>query len=265
VGRELTPAELDELLGAYALDALDPDERDQVDAYLARTPAAVREVSELQETAAFLAHAGREAPEGLWARIEGALAEEPPGLRFDAPVAPVVAVAAAPSRPGRRRLATRVAAVAAGLVVVASIGVTAVLRGEMDDQQARLDRLSASVAHDGLARAAHAATMAPGSRVAMLTSADGAQRAKVVTMPDGTGYFMEHNLPALSAGRTYQLWVLTGSRATPSMVSVGVLGRRPEVTAFRTAASPMGFVVTVEPTPGVVEPDHEPMLEGYTA
>jgi hypothetical protein len=84
-------------------------------------------------------------------------------------------------------------------------------------------------------------------------------------MPDGTGYFMEHNLPPLAAGRTYQLWVLTGSRATPSMVSVGVLGRRPDVTAFRTAASPMGFVVTVEPAPGVVEPDHPPMLEGFTA
>jgi anti-sigma factor RsiW len=260
VGRELTPAELDELLGAYALDALDPDERVQVDAYLARTPAAVLEVSQLQETAALLAHAGREAPDGLWSRIEGSLAEEPPHLRLDAPVNSI-----APVRDRRRRLLTRAGAVAAGLVVVAAVGVTAVMHDEMDDQQTRLDRLSASVAHQGVARAAHAATMDPDSRVAMLASADGSRRAKVVTMPDGTGYFMEHNLPPLAAGRTYQLWVLTGSRATPSMVSVGVLGRRPDVTAFRTAASPMGFVVTVEPAPGVVEPDHPPMLEGFTA
>ena len=80
MGRELSPAELHELLGAYALDAVDADEREQVEAYLARTPSAVAEVSALQETAALLAHVGREAPDGLWSRIEGALAEEPPHL-----------------------------------------------------------------------------------------------------------------------------------------------------------------------------------------
>jgi hypothetical protein len=135
----------------------------------------------------------------------------------------------------------------------------------MDDQQARLDRLSASMAHDGVARAAHAATMDPAARTAMLASADGTRRARVVTMPDGTGYFMEHNLPALASGRTYQLWAMTGTRDAPTFVSVGVLGRRPDVTAFRTARSPVGFIVTVEPMPGVVQPDHPAMLEGYTA
>jgi anti-sigma-K factor RskA len=267
VGRELTPAELDELLGAYALDALDADERDQVEAYVARTPAAATEVGQLQETAALLAHAGREAPDGLWARIEGALAEEPPGLR----VAPLAFATAGPAPPPasvrsrRRRIAARVAVVAAGLVVVASIAVSAVLHDEMDDQQGRLDRLSASMAHDGVARAAHAATMDPAAHMATLASADGTRRARIVTMPDGTGYFMEHNLPALASGRTYQLWAMTGSRDTPTFVSVGVLGRRPDVTAFRTAGAPMGFIVTVEPMPGVVQPDHPAMLEGFTA
>jgi hypothetical protein len=274
VGRELTPAELDELLGAYALDALDADERDQVEAYVARTPPAATEVAQLQETAALLAHVGREAPDGLWARIEGALAEEPPGLRVSSlafttpgPVTPpaVPDPPAASARSRRRRIAARVAAVAAGLVVVASIAVSAVLHGEMDDQQARLDRLSASMTHDGVARAAHAATMDPAARMATLASADGTRHARIVTMPDGTGYFMEHNLPALGSGRTYQLWAMTGSRDTPTFVSVGVLGRRPDVTAFRTAGSPMGFIVTVEPMPGVVQPDHPAMLEGFTA
>jgi hypothetical protein len=174
---------------------------------------------------------------------------------------------AAPESRGRarRRTATRAGAVAAGLVIVASIAVSVVLHSEMDDQQARLDRLSASVGQDGVARAAHEATMSPDAHVATLTSPDGSHRAKVVTMPDGTGYFMEHNLPALAAGRTYQLWAMTGDRSAPGLVSVGVLGRRPDVTAFRTAAAPMGFVVTVEPMPGVVEPDTPVMLEGFTA
>jgi hypothetical protein len=231
-------------------------------------------VSQLQETAALLAHLGREAPDGLWARIEGALAEEPPALRVaqlafpaGSPVAPPTAPlpAPVPARSRRRRVVTRVAAAVAGLVVVASIAVSAVLHGQMNDQQARIDRLSASMAHDGLARAAHAATMDPAAHVAMLASPDGAHSARVVTMPDGTGFFVEHNLPPLASGRTYQLWAMTGSRDAPAFVSVGVLGRRPDVTAFRTARSPMGFMVTVEPMPGVVRPDRPAMLQGFTA
>jgi len=261
VGRELTPAELDELLGAYALDAVDADERAQVEAYVARTPAAAAVVSELQETAALLAHVGREVPDGLWSRIEGVLGEEPPRLEL---AFLADARAAAPAR-ARRRVLARVGAVAAALVVVASIAVSIVLSAEMDDQQARLDRLTESLAHDGVARAAHAAEMDPSARVATLVSADGAHRATVVTMPDGTGFFMEHNLPELAADRTYQLWAMTGSRAAPTLVSVGILGRRPDVTAFRTAAAPTGFMVTVEPVPGVVDPDHPAMLEGFTS
>ncbi len=285
MGRELTPAELSELLGAYVLDAVDVDEREQVEVYLARTPAAAAEVAELRETAALLAHVGREAPDGLWARIEGALAEEPPrlGLPYDTryeprpeprseprpeprpDAGPVEAPATRRVRDAgaRRRTLARVGAVAASLVVAASIAVSLVLHGQMDDQQARIDRLSASVAHDGVARAAKAAVMDPASHEATLVSADGARRAKVVAMPDGTGFFMEHNLPKLAAGRTYQLWAMTGSRASPVFVSVGVLGRRPAVTAFRAGTGAMGFMVTVEAVPGVVTPDRAPMLEGF--
>ena len=54
MGRDLTPDELDELLAAYALDAVDDDERAQVDAWIARTPRARRDVDELRETASML-------------------------------------------------------------------------------------------------------------------------------------------------------------------------------------------------------------------
>ena len=83
-------------------------------------------------------------------------------------------------------------------------------------------------------------------------------------MPDGTGYLVEHNLPPLAPGRTYQLWALTGNRAAPVVVSAGVLGRRPAVTPFRAGTAAMGFAVTVEETPGVAATDHPPMREGFT-
>ena len=40
MARELTKQELDDLLGVYALDAVDGEERDQVEEYLDRDPTA---------------------------------------------------------------------------------------------------------------------------------------------------------------------------------------------------------------------------------
>ena len=68
-----TDAELDELLGAYALDAVDPDERLAVEDYLRINPRARAEVAEHREVAAQLAFEGSEAPPHLWSSIEGAL------------------------------------------------------------------------------------------------------------------------------------------------------------------------------------------------
>jgi uncharacterized protein (TIGR03083 family) len=48
------PRELDELLGAYALDACDPDEAEAVEAYLARSADAATEVAQLRDAAAWV-------------------------------------------------------------------------------------------------------------------------------------------------------------------------------------------------------------------
>jgi anti-sigma factor RsiW len=77
VARQLSPHELDDLLGAFALDAVDDSEREQVEQYLRQNPRARALVAEYRETAAFLAHAGTDAPAGLWERIEERLAEQP--------------------------------------------------------------------------------------------------------------------------------------------------------------------------------------------
>src|SRR5919201_5991044 len=47
-------ASLDELLGAYALDAVEPDEAAAVEAYLDRSPAAADEVARLRKAAAWI-------------------------------------------------------------------------------------------------------------------------------------------------------------------------------------------------------------------
>jgi anti-sigma-K factor RskA len=70
--------ELDELLGAYALDALDEHERRRVDEYLAVNPRAAAEVAAHREVATMLAYTGTDAPAGLWERIASELDEPAP-------------------------------------------------------------------------------------------------------------------------------------------------------------------------------------------
>lgn len=52
----MTPDELPKLLGAYALDAVDADERERIERYLETDPRARAELDRLREAAALLAH-----------------------------------------------------------------------------------------------------------------------------------------------------------------------------------------------------------------
>src|SRR5262249_30000919 len=58
----MDPHEMDELLGAYALDAVDDDERRELDEYLASNPRAQSEVQHHREVATYLAWSGADAP-----------------------------------------------------------------------------------------------------------------------------------------------------------------------------------------------------------
>ena len=74
----MTPDELEALLGAYALDAVDDDERREVEAYLAVDPRARAEVETHREVATLMAFGGAPAPEGLWDRIADSLEDRAP-------------------------------------------------------------------------------------------------------------------------------------------------------------------------------------------
>ena len=98
----MTPEEIEALLGAYALDAVDDDERREIEEYLAQNPRARSEVDTHREVATLLAFSGAPAPEGLWDRIAGALEERAPEPGPElAKVLP--ARAAALAHGGRRR------------------------------------------------------------------------------------------------------------------------------------------------------------------
>ncbi len=261
MARELTPAELDELLGAYALDAVDGDEREQVDTYVERSDDARHRLAELRETAALLAYeGGAPAPDELWGRIEDALAVEPPGL-----VLPLEPARAARAERSNRGLVAKIAVGIAAASAVAA-GVTAVVvSDEMSRQEDRLDEVAASVAHDGMRSAAEAAVADPRSTTLRLASPTTGATATVVAMPDGTAFLMGHGVPHLDEGRTYQLWSITGDPAAPDMLPTAVLGRSVDVASFHAPEGSLGYMISEERAPGVPAPGTEALVKGMYA
>lgn len=238
-----------ELLGAYALDAVDDDERVLVRGHLAECARCRAEVQEHQEVATFLAHGGGDAPAGLWERIAGSLEESPPGLRLvaaDPTAPPVPARARRLPRPGRLSLLG--AAAAAAVVGVLGLQVT-----RQDD---RIDELE--VALDEPLEVAYAAALAdPRSDIIELASPDGQLGLRGAVAPDGTGYLRADPLPELDADRTYQLWGGAGDQ----LVSLGVLGDDPDIVSF-TAHPYELFAITEEARPGVITSANPPVVSG---
>jgi hypothetical protein len=237
---ELSAEEVDSLLPAYALDAVDDDERDAIEAHLAQSPEADEEVAEFRNAAAMLAFAGGAPPEGVWDRIESQLG--PRASSVDAPVVDIDAARAARASriPAWRRL-------------VAVAAVAAVLTGAVVWVAARDDSASTPTA----AALAQQARREPGARTATLVDADGNALATAIVLPDGRGY-LESSLPSLPRGRTYQLWSAGGQQ----MVSLGVLGREPVVVAFAAAPGTTSLAVTDETAGGAVAPTQAPVAVG---
>jgi anti-sigma-K factor RskA len=222
--------ELDALLGAYALDALEGDERARVEEYIAANPSARAEVDEMRETAASLAMMPSDpsdatAPPELWNRISQTIAQEP---RNELAV-----------RRARRRRSwsTAVVAIAAAAAIV--LGLVAV--GERHSSNTTLNS------------AFSAATRVHGAREVTF-AANGGNVAKAVVLSDGSGYLKNENMTALPSDKTYQLWAATGDPKHPTMISAGVIGADPRTIGFHVNGPVNGLAISVEHEGGAVQP-----------
>ena len=241
--------ELDGLLGAYALDAVNDEERRLVEQYLLVSPKARREVAEHREVATMLAWSSMSAPEGLWDRIAANLDEPAP-----APSGELANVLSfehgrdhgrehgrehgrkrAEERRERRRsdIGSWVAASAAA-AVVAVFAVT-VFGNDRTEQPP-------------LASAVEEARADRDSTITTLVSATGSGSAEAIIDQDGHGYLLGAALPALPDDQTYQLWGVIGEQ----VISLGVLGSNPEIELFSAGAPVSQLVVTIEAAGGVV-------------
>jgi anti-sigma factor RsiW len=223
--------ELQQLLGAYSIDAVDAEEAAAVEAHLTDCPRCRAEVAELREVAALLSHSGADAPEGVWDRIASSLTEPAPALRLEV------------QRDRRwsrgRVLRTSAVAVAAAVLVVLGFSVLR-LRGQVDDL-----RNARALANDTteVALAAAQAMSAPDARIARLSGEQG-QTAVAVVRSNGQGYFLGTQLPNLSH-RIYQLWGATSSGQVTSLGTVP----GPGVYAFAADRSVQVVMVTEEDAP----------------
>jgi anti-sigma-K factor RskA len=228
--------EIQEVLGAYALDAVDPDERSEIEDHLRDCARCRAEVAEHRETAAFLAHGGADAPDALWDRIASSI--DAPDV---VPIAPKLGFGARRNRwPQAVALVGAAAAIVIGFLVV-----------QVRDQDRRLDRLQGG---DPVALA----MAEPGSRVVHLTAGD--TELPVVLTTEGRAYLQAGALPRLAADRTYQLWGQSGSE----LVSVAVLGRDPGVVTFDVGGY-AALAITEERAPGVVQSRNRPIASGALA
>ena len=228
--------EVEDLLGAYALDALEPDERDAVELHLRDCPRCRAEVADFRETAALLAFGGTEAPPGIWEKIQASLEEAPPRLEL----ARVVPINRTPPR-WRQLLITN----AAVLLFVAALATVAVRsRNDASDRDKQTSQFAAAVVH-------------PDARTVHLAAAGGQGSADIVIL-DGQAYLVRDSLPALGDDETYQLWGQQGE----TKVSLGVLGSSPGQLVVAADAKYEAMAITAEKKPGVVSSSNPAVVAG---
>lgn len=261
--------EYTDLLGAYALDAVEPDEREAVELHLLECPRCRAEVAEHREAAAFLSQSGAQAPDGVWDRIVAELAPEAPPLRLRlAAQPPAAAVAEEPDRPAapavvtplvqapsarRRPSKLSLTLLAAAACIVAFLGVVTV------SQTQRMNRLETAMQDPSLERLATVAVADAPVKVGLEGDIG---RAEVVVSESGQGYLIMKDLPAPAEGDVYQLW----GKLDETIISLGTFGGGSEIVPFSVDSQRIGdlelFAVTQERAPGVPSSVNDPVLAG---
>jgi anti-sigma factor RsiW len=238
-----------ELLGAYALDAVDGEELTELEHHLDECPRCRAELDSLREVAGALGTGVETVPEGLWSSIASRLPERP-HEETPPPMPRLVRSGRSPAEGASRRRRGRVAVATLAAVAVALVAVAAVLGVGLINANDRADNLQQTAT--GRSSTVTAALQTPGHRVVSLRDGKHMLAVQFVVVPDGRGYLLASHLPALASGKTYQLWGIVGSQA----ISLGLLGPHPGEATFTMAGArrPSSLALTAEPAGGTAGP-----------
>lgn len=247
--------DIDDLLGAYALDAVDTDERRLVEEYLSHNPRARAEVEQHREVATLLSYSGGPAPEGLWDRIAGELDDRipDPGPEL-AKVLPMWPPSGRPSvaQPEVRRRPWRLA----GPLAAAAAVVIGLLSWRLVDVSRDLDAARASSAT--LEAQFERLRTDSAARRAQLLSSDGGRQTVAVVDANGTGYVDGSTLAVLDSDHTYQLWGVVQTPDGQQVISLGVLGPQFDIAPFTVRQGTLVKLVLTEETRGGVPVSSQP-------
>ncbi|HEV2362311.1 MAG TPA: anti-sigma factor [Acidimicrobiales bacterium] len=249
-------AEIESLLGAYALDAVDEDEAEEIERHLPTCPRCRAEVANHREMAALLGNAGGEAPPELWDRISATLGGDAGDLEArpePRPPALIVPIDRARERRGQRnRLGAR-AAVSAG--AAAAVAAVTVLGFQVAHLDSRVQGLQSAISSGSVSQAALATEMGRHQQVSLTSAvAGGTDEAQVIVGQDGSAYVVSSNMPGVASDKTYQVWALVKGKP----VSIGVVGPSAPSSAsiwtFKVQPGMTRIMVTVEPEGGTPAP-----------
>lgn len=230
--------DLHHLSAAYALDALDADERAAFEAHYPTCEICSAEVNEFRDTAAVLADEAQVPPP---AALKARIMAEAARTRQLPPILPDKVVDLAERRRRRAPRPLVVAAAAAALVVVVSVG--AILRSGSGP-----DRAEQILA-------------APDALVTSLEGGDGTIRVVWSAERDEIAVF-GNGLPDPGPGSTYELWFVLDEGVAPAGLfepdTDGIIRTVLEVDDIAGT----GWAITVEPDGGSPQPTGDIVFSG---
>jgi anti-sigma factor RsiW len=240
-------ADIHVLTGAYACDALDPDEQTDFERHLAHCEACAQEVTELRSTAAALGlAAASEPPAELHERVMRQIAV----TRQQPPVVTSLAEARAKRSARDRGWWVKPTGWIAAAALVVGVAVLGAVVKRQDTQIGRL-RGQTSAMTQLLAAGDARSVTGPVST--------GGTATVVLSASDNHMLFTAAGLPALPAGKAYQLWMIDAAGVRPGPVLKPVDGTvSPIVTAGLDGARTIAM--TVEPASGSTKPTTTPIL-----
>jgi anti-sigma-K factor RskA len=241
------------LTGAYAVDALPPEEQQLFEEHLGECESCAQEVAELLATASELGASLGEAPpsslrDAVLAEIDQTRQEPPPPSRVEEDGVASLDEHRRRSQP--RRWWTHLVAPAAAVVAIAVVGLSLMVANLTD----RLDQLEAASSQvvDVLA--------APDAQTLSIEGPDDSLARVVVSQSRGEAVFLTDGMPSTAEDETYELWLIDDDGPSPAgLFDVDERGRATRVMTG-DMANAAAIAVTVEPAGGSPQPTSDPLM-----
>ena len=255
----MTHKEAQELLAVYALNAVDGEERIDLERHVDECVRCSSELDALRAVSTAMGNLGEPASPDLWDRISSHLYD---GTEVVPPIRTLGLPGAIISPLGGGRTHRSYGRYGVGILAVAAAALVGILSLNLASADQRISRLnSALTVATGTTNQAliNAALNTPGHMTVNLSGSHSASLARFVLL-DGQGYMVSSNMATLPPNETYQLWGVINGKP----ISIGLMGNRPVRVSFTLAGStrPSEIAMTIEPTGGSVTPTSPVVASG---